>query len=143
MSTDRELLDALAHLVDRLDPIPEVLAHHARSALAERTDALPMRLLTDSARTTPPGVRGRGATRTLRFAGLDLHLDHGETGLHATGLTSPTTRAGVVLVCRPGSETRVQVDPSGWFHADHVPSGPIRFVLTGPSHDLTTPWFTA
>ncbi|MDQ2582750.1 hypothetical protein [Saccharothrix yanglingensis] len=146
MTTDRALLDALAHLVDRLDPTPEVLAHRARTALAERTDATPMRLLTDSAHTTPPGVRGRGSSRTLRFAGLDLQLDHVDNGLHATGLISPTTLpalTGLVLVCRPGGETRARIDTDGWFHVDHVPFGPVRFVLHAPARDLATPWFTA
>ncbi|MFT7836230.1 hypothetical protein Q5530_08770 [Saccharothrix sp. BKS2] len=86
MTADRLLLDALAHLVDHLDPTPDELAGRAAGALAERVEATPMRMLTDSALVTPPGTRGRCATRTLRFVGLDLLLDQAINGLHATGL---------------------------------------------------------
>jgi len=86
VTADRLLLNALAHLVDHLDPAPDELAGRAAGALAERVEATPMRMLTDSALVTPPGTRGRCATRTLRFVGLDLLLDHAISGLHATGL---------------------------------------------------------
>lgn len=140
MTTDRELLDALAHLVDDLDPAPETLAAQARAALAERTDATAMRLLTDSAQAAPPDVRGWCAARTMRFAGLDLQLDHVAGCLQATGLV----RAGaLVVVRRPGGQVTAPIDPAGWFHVDRVPPGPVRFVVHGAGHPQATPWFVA
>ncbi|MEU4746687.1 hypothetical protein AB0G02_40380, partial [Actinosynnema sp. NPDC023658] len=88
MTTDRELLDALAHLVDDLDPTPEALAAQARSALVERTGTPAMRLLSDSVRVDPPGMRGRGGTRRVTFTDVDLRLDHVTGGLHVTGLVA-------------------------------------------------------
>ncbi|QFZ23636.1 hypothetical protein [Saccharothrix syringae] len=141
MTPDRLLLDALAHLVDHLDPAPDDLAARAADALAERVDAVPLRLLTDSALVTPPGTRGRCATRTLRFAGLDLQLDHADGGLHATGLAP---RPCALATARwPGGEVRAAVDRTGWFHLDGVPFGPVRFVLDGPAGRRATPWFVA
>jgi hypothetical protein len=140
MTSDRELLDALAHLVDNLDPTPQTLAAQARSALSERTGGTAMRLLSDSARVDPPGMRGRCGTRTLTFTDLDLRLDHVTGGLHATGLA----RAGAVAVARwPGGEVTAVIDPTGWFHVDRVPLGPVRFVLRGDGREHATPWFVA
>jgi hypothetical protein len=140
VTDDRELLDALAHLVDDLDPTPEALAVRAHAALVERTDAAALRLLSDSVRVDPPGMRGRGGTRRVTFTGLDLRLDHLAGGLHVTGLT----RAGVVAVARwPGGQVTAAVDEAGWFHVERVPFGPVRFVLRGTSRDQATPWFVA
>ncbi|ONI82431.1 hypothetical protein ALI22I_40805 [Saccharothrix sp. ALI-22-I] len=140
MTTDRELLDTLAHLVDDLDPTPRTLAAQAQCALNERTDAATMRLVADSVRTAPPGMRGRGGTRTLTFTDLDLRLDHVRGGLHATGLA----RAGTLAVVRwPGGQVTAAIDPAGWFHVERVPFGPVRFVLRGTGRDHATPWFVA
>jgi hypothetical protein len=140
VTDDRELLDALAHLVDDLDPTPETLAAQAQAALRERTDATALRLLTDSARVDPPGMRGRCGTRTLTFAGLDVRLDHVTGGVHATGLA----RAGTHAVARwPGGQVTVAIDEAGWFHVERVPFGPVRFVLRGGGRERATPWFVA
>jgi hypothetical protein len=139
VTSDRDLLDALAHLVDDLDPTPETLAAQAQAALRERTDATAMRLLTDSARVDPPGVRGRCGARTLAFTGLDLRLDHGTGGVHATGLA----RAGTLAVARwPGGQVAAVIE-AGWFHVERVPFGPVRFVLCGDGRAHATPWFVA
>ncbi|WP_158846960.1 hypothetical protein [Saccharothrix deserti] len=142
MTTDRELLDSLAHLVDDLDPTPETLAAKAQRALRERTDAAAMRLLSDSVRGAPPGMRGRGGTRTLTFTDLDLRLDHVTGGLHATGLVRAGT--GTLAVARwPGGQVTAAIDPAGWFHVERLPFGPVRFVLRGAGRDHATPWFVA
>lgn len=143
MTADRRLLDALAHLVDHLDPVPGDLAGRAAAALAERVEAAPMRLLTDSALVTPPGTRGRCATRTLRFVGLDLQLDHAADGLHATGLAHAAPTGAVAVVRWPGGEAGAAIDGTGWFHLDGVPFGPVRFAVRGRSGLHATPWFVA
>lgn len=140
MSDDRELLDALAHLVDDLDPTPDAITAQARAALAERTDAAPLRLLADSVRVDPPGMRGRGCARRLAFTDLDLRFDHVAGGLHVTGLAREATLA----VARwPGGRAAAAVDAAGWFHVERVPFGPVRFVLRRPGRDRATPWFVA
>lgn len=140
MTSDRELLDALARLVDNLDPTPRTLAAQARSALRRRTGGSAMRLLSDSARVDPPGMRGRGGTRTLTFTDLDLRLDRVPTGLHATGLA----RFGTLAVAHwLGGRTTAAIDAAGWFHVDRVPLGPVRFVLRGDGREHATPWFVA
>ncbi|MFE2753172.1 hypothetical protein ACFXGA_14365 [Actinosynnema sp. NPDC059335] len=140
MSDDRALLDALAHLVDDLDPTPEAIRDRARAALAERADATPLRLLADSVRVDPPGMRGRGHARRLAFTDLDLRFDHVAGGLHVTGLA----RAATLAVARwPGGRVAAAVDPAGWFHVERVPFGPVSFVLRHAGRDRATPWFVA
>jgi hypothetical protein len=132
--TDRELLDALALVVDDLDPMPRALVARAWSALVERTDAVTARLLSDSVHVDP------GRPRRLVFAGLDLRLDPVAGGLRVTG----SARAGALVVARwPGGQVTAQVDEVGRFHVDRVPFGPVRFVLRGVGRDHATPWFVA
>ncbi|MBB5954661.1 hypothetical protein FHS29_001231 [Saccharothrix tamanrassetensis] len=137
----QDLLDSLATMFDRLDPPPVLLAAQAQSALAERCDARLSRLITDSAHTTRTDVRGTDRVRTMRFADLDLHLEPTATGLHLTGLA----RTGSQAVTRwPGGATTSDIDPTGWFHVDHVPPGPVRLLLRREGHpDLATRWFVA
>ncbi|MEU4802334.1 hypothetical protein [Actinosynnema sp. NPDC023587] len=138
---DRTLLDALAGLLDRVDPPPPALAARARTAFTERTGALPARLITDSAHTTETGMRGVGRIRTIRFTELDLRLEPTGTGLHVTGLARTGTHA---VAHWPGGARTTPVDPSGWFHVDHVPPGPVRFVLRDEGRpDIATRWFVA
>ena len=133
-STDRELLDALALVVDDRDPMPRALVARAWSALVERTDAVTARLLSDSVHVDP------GRPRRLVFAGLDLRLDRVAGGLRVTG----SARAGALVVARwPGGQETAQVDEIGRFHVDRVPFGPVRFVLRGVGRDHATPWFVA
>ncbi len=133
--TDRELLDALAAVVDRLDPTPDSLVGWARSALGERGDAVGLRPLADSVHGDPPG-----APRQLAFTGLDLRLDRVTGGLRVTGLARFGTLASVRW---PGDEVAAVVGPAGWFHVARVPFGPVRCVLRGAGRDHATPWFVA
>ncbi|MEV0676647.1 hypothetical protein AB0I60_08985 [Actinosynnema sp. NPDC050436] len=151
---DRTLLDALADLLDRADPLPRLLTARASAALAERTGAALTRLITDSAhlapahptaaRTTPDhlagtGMRGASQVRTLRFTDLDLRLEPTGTGLDVTGLARTGTHAVAIW---PGGARTTPVDPTGWFHVEHVPAGPVRFALRHEGRpDVTTRWF--
>ncbi|WP_433266185.1 hypothetical protein ACQPZF_40140 [Actinosynnema sp. CS-041913] len=137
----QDLLTSLADLLDRLDPPPAHLAAQAQQALAERCEADLSRLLTDSAHTTRGGTRGTDCVRTMRFTDLDLHLEPTATGLHVTGLA----RAGSQAVTHwPGGTVTTDIDSAGWFHVDHVPPGPIRFVLRQGGHLYrATRWFVA
>jgi len=140
--TDRDLLDALALVVDELDPMPGSLLARAWSALVERADAVTLRLSSDSVHVEPPG-----APRRLAFAGLDvrldLRLDDVADGLDVTG----SVRAGTLVVARwPGGQATAEVDRTGRFDVGRVPFGPVRFVVRGAGasgRDHATPWFVA
>ncbi|ROP39666.1 hypothetical protein [Saccharothrix texasensis] len=137
-STDRELLDALAQLVDDLDPMPVSLAARACSALGERTDALTLAPSFDSVRVEPLGT-----ARRMAFAGLDLRLSPAAGGLDVTG----TAAVGALVVARwPGGQVTAEVDAAGRFHVGRLPFGPVRFVLRGvdaSGREHATPWFVA
>lgn len=132
---DRRLLDALAALVDALDPAPASVAAGARSALGERTDAVPLGLRSDSVFADPPG-----GPRRLAFRGLDLRLSPAEGGLRVSGVAAVGTFA---VVRWPGGSVTSAVDRAGWFHVERVPFGPIRCVLRSAGRDHATPWFVA
>jgi hypothetical protein len=132
---DRALLDALAAAVDRFDPMPRRVAVRARAALAERTDAVPLRLLSDSVFVDPPG-----GPRRVTFNGLDLRLTRDGGGVRVSG----SARLGAFAVVRwPGGSVTSALDAAGWFYVERVPFGPVRCVLRGGGPDHATPWFVA
>ncbi|PRY43348.1 hypothetical protein [Umezawaea tangerina] len=145
MTADRDLLDALAAVLDLVDPVPPHLAEAA--GFHPPTDAAPMDLLTDSALTAPAGVRGDGGTRTLRFTGpgttVDLRLDTAtRLGVRAIGLVHPAVDGSTIRATWPDGVRSAPVDPIGRFHLDPLPTGPLRFVLRRPTlPDLSTGWF--
>ncbi|WNV91102.1 hypothetical protein [Umezawaea sp. Da 62-37] len=145
MTADRDLLDALAAVLDRIDPVPP---HLAGAALFHPpTDTALMTLLADSALTAPAGVRGDGGTRTLRFTGpgttVDLRLDTvPHLGVRTLGLVSPAVEGSTVQATWPTGTSTAAVDRIGGFHLDPLPAGPLRFVLRRPARpDLGTGWF--
>jgi hypothetical protein len=145
VTTDRDLLDALAAVLDRIDPVPPHLAEAA--LFRPPTDAALLALLTDSALAAPAGVRGDSGTRTLRFTApdttVDLRLDTvPRLGVRALGLVHPAVDDSTVEVTWPTGTRTAPVDRIGGFHVDPLPAGPLRFVLRRPAHpDLSTGWF--
>ncbi|MFD0199399.1 MULTISPECIES: hypothetical protein [Saccharothrix] len=133
--TDRELLDALARLIDVLDPAPEAVAVRARWAFGERTDAARLQLRSDSIRVDPSG-----GTRRLTFTGLDVRLGLVVGGWDVTGVARGGTAVGVRW---PGGGVTAAVDEVGRFRLGRVPCGPVRFVLRGAGREHVTPWFVA
>ncbi|XVS64141.1 hypothetical protein ACQPYE_38830 [Actinosynnema sp. CA-299493] len=140
--TDRELLDALALVVDALDPMPGPLAARACSALVERTDAVTLGLSSDSVHVEPHGM-----ARRMAFTGLDLRLSRVAGGLDVTGTARVGALVGALVVARwPGGQVTAEVGAAGRFHVGRVPFGPVRFVLRGAGasgRDHATPWFVA
>ncbi|HEX6341625.1 hypothetical protein [Umezawaea sp.] len=146
MSTDRDLLDALAAVLDQVDPVPPHLAEAA--LFRPPADLVPLTWLADSAVATPPNTRGAGPSRTLHLGHegdgttVDLRLDTvDDRGVRALGLVHPP-RGGTVHVTWPHGGTAGDIDDVGWFQADLLPTGPLRFVISQPGlPDLSTGWF--
>jgi len=144
VTPDRDLLDDLAAVLDQVDPVPPHLAEAA--AFRPPTAFVPLEWTTDSAVAVPAGKRGAGGSRTLRFTAgtttVDLRLDTVDgLGVRALGLVHPP-RGGSVLVSWPSGDHVTDLDHIGWFRADLVPPGPLRFVVRQPGlPDLTTGWF--
>jgi hypothetical protein len=150
VSTDRELLDELAAVLDQVDPVPTYLAEAAE--FLPPNDFVPLTWLADSALAPLPGTRGSGTSRTLRFTEstggnpngttVDLRLDTVDgLGIRALGLIHPS-RGGSVQISWPGGRTVSDIDHIGWFRADVIPNGPLRFVIRQPGQpDLSTGWF--
>ncbi len=152
MTTDRDLLDELAAVLDRVDPIPTYLAEAAD--FPPPNDFTLLTWLADSALAPLPGMRGGTTSRTLRFTGtdattgtdeattVDLHLDTIDgRGVHALGLVHPP-RPGTVRVSWPHGGTRSTIDHVGWFQADALPTGPLHFAVHQPGRrTLSTGWF--
>lgn len=144
MNSDRVLLDELARLLDQVDPVPPHLAEAL--CLPPPDDFALFTWLSDSAVAVPVGMRGGGGSRTLRFTGdgttVDLRLDLVDgLGVRALGLVHPP-RGGDVLVSWPRGGVVSVIDGIGWFRAEVVPCGPLRFVLRQPGlPELSTGWF--
>lgn len=139
--SDQDLLARLAELLDRADPVPPTVVAQARAALAARTPAVLTRLITDSAHTTGAHTSGTSSTRTLRFTALDVVLEPALEGLHVTGFA----RTGTTLHVRWPTGTRTtDLGPGGFFHLDHIPAGPLKFLLRQEdAPDTATRWFVA
>lgn len=133
-TSDLDLLALLADLLDRADPVPEPVVAQARAALVGRTDAILTRLITDSAHT-----RGSHTTRTLRFTALDVVLEPAPGGLHVTGFA----HTGATLHAHwPTGSLTTPLGPGGFFHLDHLPAGPLKFLLRQEgAPDTATRWF--
>jgi hypothetical protein len=144
VSDDRVLLDSLARLLDQVDPVPPHLVEAAE--FPPPCDSGLFAWLSDSAVAVPAGMRGGGGSRTLRFAGggttVDLRLDPVDgVGVRALGLVHPP-RGGDVLVSWPRGSLVSGIDGVGWFRAEVVPAGPLRFVVRQPGlAELSTGWF--
>jgi hypothetical protein len=139
-----DLLGDLRSLLDQVDPTPPHLSTPTR--FAPPSDHVPLDWSSDSAVAAPTGMRGAGTSRSLRFTDerttVDLRLDTvQDLGVRALGLVHPP-RGGTVLISWPEGESTSDIDVVGWFRADLVPTGPLRFVVRQPGlPDLSTGWF--
>ena len=139
-----DLLADLKTLLDLVDPTPDHLSGAA--GFRPPSDHVPLTWSSDSAVAAPTGMRGTGTSRSLRFTNdhttVDLRLDTvQDLGVRALGLVHPS-RGGTVLISWPAGESAVEIDTVGWFRADLVPAGPLRFVVRQPAlPDLSTGWF--
>jgi hypothetical protein len=146
-STDDPLLVRLRHIVEQLDPVPELTSQLARSAFSLRSlDSELAELVNDSALHDEQlaGVRGDWDVRMLYYEAADFGVE-----LQVTGADQRRSVLGQVV---RGSATDVQVetmagveaveiDDVGRFRIGGLPPGPFRIRLSGPSRrPITTDW---
>jgi len=138
------LLADLKSLLDQVDPTPPHLVTPPKFPPPD--DYTLLDWSSDSAVAAPTGMRGTGTSRSLRLTSdhttIDLRLDTvRDLGVRALGLVHPP-RGGTVLISWPDGGSTSGIDPIGWFRADLVPAGPLRFVVRQPDlPDLGTGWF--
>jgi len=130
---DDQLADALAQVLEAVDPVPEHVAAAARAAFTWRTiDAELAEFAFDSA-AQPLGVRSAEANRqvTFRSASVEIELMITESDARRlVGQLIPPDVAGIELVSGHDSAT-VDSDHLGRFTFDQLPSGPARLVVRG------------
>jgi hypothetical protein len=163
------LLDELAELFDRVDPVPAHVLAAADAAVEvvaawRDLDSVDygglLGIVTDTALTPEAaGVRAGGGPRLVTFGtdsgGPERRGDAGsqvevevEVGvepagtLRLVGLVVPTG-PGELEVRSPGGAVRVPVDELGRFRAVGVPAGPLSLVLHYPGRQaIPTDWIT-
>lgn len=151
------LLDELAAMFERLDPVPDHVVAAAEAvpeviAAWQDLDAGLLEVLADTAvEREPAGVRSAGGPRLITFGsgdGQDGCCVEVEVGiepsgtLRLVGLVVPTGPAELD-VRHSGGTVRVQVDELGRFRAHGVHAGPLSLVLHGVGEDTTmTDWIT-
>lgn len=158
-SADDPLLDELAALFDRLDPVPDTVvaaAELAPDVLASwrDLDAGLLDVLADTAlEPVGAGVRAGGGPRLVTFGGgdgpqartVEVELGVEPSGtLRLVGLVVPAG-PGELEVRHPGGSFRVDVDELGRFRAAGVPAGPLSLVLHGAGSGeraAATEWIT-
>ena len=141
------LLDELAAMFARLDPVPD---HVIAAAVAvpeviaawRDLDAGLLDVLADTA-LQPAGVRSGGGPRLVTFGsgeGPDACSVEVEVGvepsgtLRLVGLVVPTG-PGELEVRHPGGALWASVDELGRFRVAGVPAGPVSLVLHGRQHN--------
>jgi hypothetical protein len=157
-AVDRDpLLDELAAMYERLDPVPEhvIAAAEAVPAVVTAWRDLDMGLLNVLADTAlqpvPAGMRSGGGPRLVTFGSddepdeccVEVEVGVEPSGtLRLIGLVVPTGPAELDVRHSCGT-LRVPVDELGRFRAVGVPSGPLSLVLHGSGARTTaTDWIT-
>ncbi len=151
------LLDELAAMYERLDPVPEhvIAAAEAVPAMVAAWRDLDVGLLDVLADTAlqpvPAGMRSGGGPRLVTFGSddrpdaccVEVEVGVEPSGtLRLVGLVVPTGPAELDVRHSRGM-LRVQVDELGRFRAAGVPAGPLSLVLHGSGDRMaTTDWIT-
>lgn len=154
------LLDELAMLFERADPVPDHIIAAAEAAIGvvaawRDLDTVDygglLGVVTDTALLAQAGVRGDGGPRLVTFgagSGEQSRYVEVEVGVEPAG----TLRlVGIVVpsgpdeieVRSPERSFRVPVDLLGRFWAEGVPAGPLSLVLYYPGQQaVPTDWVT-
>jgi hypothetical protein len=140
--SDEELLEVLAAVLERTDPVPADLVAAASAALTWRTiDAELAELLYDSAVDPEPVlVRELTVARLLAFAGAALSVDVELQGEELVGSLSPPGPCAIELQ-QPAGSRQAESDDAGMFRLTGVQRGPARLVVRDPTGGVVaTPW---
>ncbi len=138
--TDDQLVAELREAVAEADLVTDRQREAARAAFTWRTvDEELAELLHDSALESA-GVRGDDDARTLSFASGPLTLEVEIDGEDVIGQVVGQAATSVVLQRAGTPDETLAVDPSGFFRAAGVASGPVRFVVQAGDWTLTSPW---
>ncbi len=145
---DDRLLDELASVLRRADPVPADVTLAARSALAwRRMDAELAELLHDSAvDPEPAGLRSGRGWRTLTFetptgGTIELEVSAQRSTRSIVGQIVPPVAATIVIRSH-GTETSISTDDLGRFGAGDLPPGPVSLRCELPGGAIETGWVT-
>ena len=142
---ERDILDGLREIFERLDPMPPDLDELVLFALASRDlDAELARIVADE--LVRPGTRASGRVRSIRFElqGLELLVTvvEGATGRRRVdGWLAPPQPATVEARTpqAPQARPHASADQSGRFALPDLGSGPTQFVVRLAERTLVTP----
>lgn len=130
--TDDELLDALQHTLELLDPTPDHVIEQARAALAwHGIDAELAELVFDSDTAALSGVRGGEAARQITFhaPGLEIEVEIvSERVRTVLGQLVPAQHADVEVRHTAGS-LGTATDALGRFTFEGIHAGPIKLTV--------------
>lgn len=144
--SDDQVLAALQHVLETVDPTPAHVLEQARGALAWRgVDAELAKLVFDSSTAALAGVRGGEAARQITFQapGLEIEVEVvSERSRTVLGQLVPAQHAEVEL--RNARQTlRMRTDALGRFTFDAVAPGPVKLtVATGGGARVQTEGLT-
>ncbi len=144
-NADDRLFEELKAALEAADPIPDDVIAAAKAGFTWRTvDAELAELAFDSALEGVAGVRGPATERRLTFrtphVQIELTVHTAGELRHVVGQLVPAQTASVELRVE-AARHQVDVDASGSFEFEDVPSGPVsvRCVL-GDGTTITTEW---
>jgi hypothetical protein len=132
---DAELLAALEHAFDVIDPPPEYVLDGARDAIGWQTpDAALAELVYDSADAEELAVRGADTREmTFRAPGIEVGvMVVSDRQRSLIGQVVPAQETDVELLHGAGSAT-TRTDALGRFSFPHVAPGAIKLVVVTPS----------
>jgi hypothetical protein len=132
--TDAELLEVLSRVFARLDPPPDHVLAHAKSALTWQTlDAELAELVYDSRAQDAALVRGDTREVTFRAPGIEVEIMVlSERHRSLVGQVVPAQAANIEL--RHGDATATTTaDTLGRFTFEQVASGPIKLIVVTES----------
>lgn len=146
MTNDDELIERLRRIADEIDAPPELVAETARAAfLTRRLDEELAELLRDSDHATSQLVRGEaGGPRVLSFetaaVSLELQIEEAAGRITLSGVVSGSSGEATIETTTAPPRTS-QIDESGWFRVEDLPTGALRVHITAADgRAVTTSW---
>ena len=146
MTNDDELIERLRRIAEEIDAPPELVAETARAAfLTRRLDEELAELLRDSDHATSQLVRGEASgPRVLSFetaaVSLELQIEEAAGRITLSGVVSGSSGEATIETTTAEPRTS-QIDESGWFRVEDLPTGALRVHITAADgRAVTTSW---